>query len=594
MRAFCRLFGELDRGEGNLARIQALASHLQRVDPADAAWTLHLLLGKQRRRLITARRLRLHAQRITGLPEWLLEACHAQVGDTAETIALLLQGQRHRQQGEGPNRGDPAPGPPPQPAAIAANAPAPMASAPASTSPGSADWPLCRWLEEELPRLAGLDEEDQAAALAAHWSQLEDDEILVLNKVLTGAFRVGVGPGLVVKALALASGLEESLPQHRLMGGFTPSAAAWQALLAAPAAGTMPASRPYPFLLACPLEVERLAGWEPAAWLAEWKWDGIRAQLIRRGGETFLWSRGEELINASFPDLLAPASALAEGTVLDGEVLVWHPTQPHPRPFADLQRRLGQRRPSARLLAEAPARYVVYDLLELEGVDLRPQPLNERRRQLAALLEAQRHPLLRCSSPLPLDGWDDLERWRERARASGAEGVMLKDLAAPYGSGRRRGLWWKHKLDPLCLDAVLLYARNGRGRRANLYTDYTFGLWSEEDLDTVPGAAPAAGDPRLDRSGPRLVSFASAYSGLSDAELVEIDRWIRRHTTERFGPVRAVQPELVFELAFEGVQRSSRHRSGIAVRFPRISRWRRDKPAAEADTLASALALIPP
>jgi DNA ligase-1 len=635
MRAFCRLFGELDRGEGNLARIQALASHLQRVDPADAAWTLHLLLGKQRRRLITARRLRLHALRITGLPEWLLEACHAQVGDTAETIALLLEGQR-QQQGDGPNGSGPAAGPAAEPPGVAANAPAPRPPAPVPIAPDSADWPLWRWMEEELPRLAVLEEADQAAALAAHWSQLQENEILVLNKVLTGAFRVGVGPGLVVKALALASGLEESLLQHRLMGDFTPSAAAWQTLLAAPAAGDMPASRPYPFLLACPLDVDRLAEMEPADWLAEWKWDGIRAQLIRRGGETFLWSRGEELINASFPDLLAPASALAEGTVLDGEVLVWPPSQPHPCSFAELQRRLGQRRPSARLLAEAPASYVVYDLLELEGVDLRPLPLGERRRRLAALLEAQCHPLLRCSTPLPLARWDDLERWRERARAGGAEGVMLKDLAAPYGSGRRRGPWWKHKLDPLRLDAVLLYARNGRGRRANLYTDYTFGLWSQEDHDTAPAAAPvdaasagdtaatgsstpgssaagssaagssagpaagpspepsAPGDPGLDGSGRRLVSFASAYSGLSDAELVEIDRWIRRHTTERFGPVRAVRPELVFELAFEGVQRSSRHRSGIAVRFPRISRWRRDKLAAEADTLASALALIPP
>jgi DNA ligase-1 len=434
--------------------------------------------------------------------------------------------------------------------------------------------------------------------------------ILVLNKVLTGAFRVGVGPGLVVKALARVSGLEESLLQHRLMGDFIPSAAAWGSLLAAPSAGTLPASRPYPFQLACPLEPDRLAGWEPSAWLAEWKWDGIRAQLIRRSGEAFLWSRGEELINTSFPDLLTPAAGLPEGTVLDGEVLVWPPGESRPRSFNELQRRLGQRRPSTRLLAQAPATYVVYDLLEAEGIDLRPQSLAERRRRLWALLETLDQPQMRPSSPLCLGGWEDLERWRAQARDNGAEGVMLKELAAPYGSGRHRGPWWKHKLDPLRLDAVLLYARNGRGRRANLYTDYTFGLWVPEDPPASPGSGdpPTAGaawpdpdgsvaaqigaEPGGERTGPRLVSFASAYSGLSDAELVEIDRWIRRHTTERFGPVRAVQPALVFELAFEGVQRSNRHRSGIAVRFPRISRWRRDKPASEADTLASALALI--
>jgi DNA ligase-1 len=608
MRSFCRLFEELDRGEGNLARIQALASHLQRLDPADAAWTLHLLLGKQRRRLITARRLRLLAQEITGMPEWLIEACHAQVGDTAETIALLLVGQGRS--AEGANAIDSPP------TSAAALSPRPSPPAAANLDPAAADWPLQRWMEEELPRLAGLDGAEQAAALAAHWQALVGGEILVLNKLLTGAFRVGVGPGLVVKALALASGLEESLLQHRLMGEFRPSAAAWQALLAAPSADAVPASRPYPFQLACPLEPERLAGWTPSAWLAEWKWDGIRAQLIHRSGELFLWSRGEELINASFPDLLAPAAGLPEGTVLDGELLVWPAAEPRPSSFGELQRRLGQRRPSTRLLAQAPATYVVYDLLEAEGVDQRPQPLLERRRRLGLLLEALGQPQLRPSSPLPLADWDDLERWRARARDSGAEGVMLKDLAAPYGSGRQRGPWWKHKLDPLRLDAVLLYARNGRGRRANLYTDYTFALWTPEDQPIPPGSGGSSGDPPMAgaaepwaegsaaaaigaepegaRTGRRLVSFASAYSGLSDAELVEIDRWIRRHTTERFGPVRAVQPELVFELAFEGVQRSSRHRSGIAVRFPRISRWRRDKPATEADTLATALALIQP
>ncbi|MFM7268113.1 MAG: ATP-dependent DNA ligase, partial [Cyanobium sp.] len=400
----------------------------------------------------------------------------------------------------------------------------------------------------------------------------------VLNKLLTGAFRVGVGPGLVVKALARISGLEEHQLQHRLMGSFSPTAASFTALLAPLQGEGLPSSRPYPFLLACPLEPERLPPWQEEGWLAEWKWDGIRAQLIRRGGESFLWSRGEELINSSFPDLLPSIDRLPPGTVLDGELLVWPVEERQPQPFAQLQRRLGRRQPSAKVLAEAPACCLVYDLLEHEGVDRRALPLRERRALLEELLAGIGSPGLRLSTSLPLLGWQELESLRSAAGAAGAEGLMLKSLDGAYGSGRRRGVWWKHKLEPLRLDAVLLYARNGSGRRANLYTDYTFALWHQEEGS----------------SEPRLVSFASAYSGLSDAELITIDRWIRRHTTERFGPVRAVAPELVFELAFEGVQRSSRHKSGIAVRFPRISRWRQDKPAAEADTLATALALIPP
>ena len=324
----------------------------------------------------------------------------------------------------------------------------------------------------------------------------------------------------------------------------------------------------------------------PLDWLVEWKWDGIRGQLIRRQGESFLWSRGEDLINGSFPDLVALADRLPEGTVLDGEVIIWFLDGERPEGFQTLQRRLGRHRPSARLQAEAPAMFVAYDLLEAGGRDLRDQPLQDRRRGLETLHGelrqrngdgAEAAPLpLRLSQPLVLEHWDGLEPLRQQARAVGAEGLMLKALPSPYLAGRRRGHWWKHKIDPHRLDAVLLYAQAGSGRRANLFTDYTFGLWDRES----------------DAAEPRLVTFAKAYSGLDDAEIEELDRWIRRHTIERFGPVRSVEPQQVFELAFEGLQPSRRHRSGIAVRFPRISRWRRDKPAVEADTLARARELM--
>ena len=557
MRRFCQLFRQLDRSTGSHERVAALVAHFGSVPPEDAAWALHCLLGKQRRRLLTARRLREIALDATAMPEWLFEASRAQVGDSAETIALLLGGCAE---------------------AVAGMAPPPQGV----EARVGADLPLHRWMEWILPGLAALPEADQTVEIQRLWRALSVEEVLVMVKLLTGSFRVGVGTGLVIRALATLSGVESVELQQRLMGPFVPSAAAFNELLRPEASQERPSSRPYPFFLASPLESGRLSDLDPAQWLVEWKWDGIRGQLIRRGGAGFLWSRGEELINGSFPDLLEQADPLPDGLVLDGEVLVWPAGQERPEPFAVLQRRLGRRSPTATLLRSMPAAFVAYDLLESEGIDRRKEPLQQRRERLRELMASGVPGALRLSENLPLSDWNDLETWREKARDAGAEGVMLKLLASPYGSGRRRGSWWKHKLEPMRLDAVLLYARNGSGRRANLYTDYTFGLWVSAD-----SLGPAPGQER------RLVSFASAYSGLSDAEIQELDRWIRRHTTERFGPVRAVAPELVFELAFEGVQRSGRHRSGLAVRFPRISRWRRDKPAAEADTLAAAMALIP-
>ncbi|MFM7394004.1 MAG: ATP-dependent DNA ligase, partial [Cyanobium sp.] len=455
--------------------------------------------------------------------------------------------------------------------------------------------PLQQWMEELLPAAAALDGAEQAEAVRRLWLGLDPAELLVANKLLTGGLRVGVGQGLVLRALARLSGLEEALLQHRLMGGFRPSAEAYRSLLAPAEAGESVPSRPYPFFLASPLEPgagsDPLPG-TPEDWLAEWKFDGIRGQLIRRAGQSFLWSRGEELINASFPELIAAAAALPDGTVLDGEILVWLPEADQPAPFAQLQRRLGRKAPGRTLLAECPAAFVAYDLLEREGHDWRQRALSERRAALEALIqqlpEAASTPeagLLRLSPRLPLSHWEQLEPLRHAATAASAEGLMLKSLASAYLAGRRRGPWWKYKRAPYTLDAVLLYAQAGSGRRANLFTDYTFGLW---DRSRQPGGddAGVTGEP------PRLVTFAKAYSGLDDGEITALDRWIRSHTTERFGPVRAVEPVQVFELAFEGLQRSSRHKSGIAVRFPRIARWRRDKPAAEADTLASALALL--
>ncbi|MBM5806529.1 MAG: ATP-dependent DNA ligase [Cyanobacteria bacterium M_surface_10_m2_179] len=547
MHAFASLFQQLDGTSSTSAKLEALNAYFQSVPAADAAWALALLMGKRRKRLITGRRLREICLAVTGLPEWLFEACHAQVGDSAETVALVWQ-QR-------PDR-----------------------SATPNQAGTGLEQSLAQWMEQRLPALAALQGNEQAEAVQACWRCLPADQLLLVNKLLSGGFRVGVSTGLVTRAVARSAGLEEALVAHRLMGGFTPSAEAFAALTAAAGHGEDLSAKPYPFFLASPLELGQLEHTSPESWQLEWKWDGIRGQLIHRAGGCSLWSRGEELINEAFPELIALAELLPQGTALDGEVIVWHGDAEAPESFASLQRRLGRKAPSRSLQRDCPAAFVAYDLLEHQGTDLRQQPLQQRR---ALLEQLHQHWLqqadtassgrLRLSATQSLQRWSELNERRDQARPQRAEGLMLKALDSPYLVGRKRGHWWKHKLEPLRLDAVLLYAQAGSGKRANLYTDYSFGLWNGE------GA---------------LVTFAKAYSGLDDGEIRQLDRWIRAHTTERFGPVRAVEPLQVFELAFEGIQPSKRHKCGFAVRFPRISRWRTDKPASEADSLASARALM--
>src|SRR5713226_4700033 len=431
----------------------------------------------------------------------------------------------------------------------------------------STDKPLHYWVEERLLPLRNLDEAEQRDSLLWAWREMDDAQRFVWNKLITGEFRVGVSQSLVTRALAEASGVEPAVIAHRLMGDWQPTAEFVQQLQSKDSSDA-DLSRPYPFCLAYPLE-GRVEGLGPIEqWHVEWKWDGIRSQLIRRQGRTFLWSRGEELITDRFPEIEAVGAVLAERTAIDGEVLPWKDGAP--QPFAQLQRRIGRKLLGSKILSDAPVALLAFDLLESDGADVRGQPLEWRRGRLEEIVNRAASPSLVLSPQVSAGSWEQLAKVRAEARSRGVEGFMLKRYGSPYRVGRRRGDWWKWKIDPYSVDAVLIYAQRGSGRRASLYTDYTFGIWD----------------------GDQLVPFAKAYSGLTDEEIRQVDAFVRRNTVEKFGPVRVVKPELVFELAFEGIQRSGRHKSGIAVRFPRMARWRTDKKADDADTLDTVKALI--
>lgn len=520
MQRFSALYEALDRTTSTNAKVAALVAYFREVPAADAAWAVFFLTGRRLKRVVPSAGLRDWAQEITGLPEWLLYECYSAAGDFGELVALAL---------------DAVPPGPPEP-----------------------DLPLATWVEERIMPLQQADLATQRSQVTRWWLGLPRAQRFLLNKLLTGEFRVGVAQTLVVRALAIAAGSEATTIAARVMGDWTPSAEWFATITTTEKTGPDP-SQPYPFFLASPLEGSPEDLGDPKDWLVEWKWDGIRAQLIRRHGETWLWSRGEELITHRFPEIAAAATHLPDGTVLDGEVLAFKDGRP--MPFSALQQRIGRQRQVAQVMRAVPVVFMAYDVLERAGADVRGESLSARRASLLELLPAPG--VLRVSEEVTFDRWEDLAAVRLESRDRGVEGFIIKRRTAPYGVGRRKGAWWKWKIDPLTMDAVLIYAQPGNGRRASLLTDYTFGVWDQG----------------------QLVPVAKAYSGLSNAEIEVLDKWIRRHTLERHGPVRAVAPVQVFELGFEAIAPSTRHKSGIAVRFPRMLRWRTDKPAAEADTL---------
>ena len=572
MRAFADLYRDLDAATAIKRKQEALAAYFRAAaadakEHASAAWAVYFLAGGKPRQLAPTKLLRRLAMEEAALPEWLFDECYQNVGDLAETLSLLL----------------------------------PL---PCDTEEATLDV----WMHERLLPLRAAPEEEKYAALRAWAHKLPQPQRLVFFKVITGALRVGVSRLQVAQALAQVAGVDAKCMAQRMMGytqaGRVPTATDFAALIA-PASDAEDAelsgSQPYPFYLAHPFqkpveEMETSLG-PVADWIVEWKFDGIRAQYVQRGGHWDLWSRGEELVTESYPELAELSRFFPDGVALDGELVVMPVADGSApddlsglQPFALLQQRLGRKAVSAKMLRDLPVAFIAYDLLEKDGRDLRAAAQQQRREMLETLVtdavsRAQTIGVtlpLRLSPLLTAADWPALYDRREAARALGVEGMILKARAGAYGVGRRKGsdrdnVWWKWKLDPMSVDAVLIYAQRGHGRRSGVYSDYTFAVWSD---------AP--------QNGARvLVPFAKAYSGLTDAEMRAVDAIIKKTTVETFGPVRSVKPTLVFELGFEGIAESRRHKSGVAVRFPRMLRWRLDKPVEEADTLQSLRDLLP-
>lgn len=531
MKLFTQLFEAIDQTTKTNAKVAALAAYFRNAADEDILYAVALLIGNRPRRPVKTSELKLWAAELAGIPDWLFDESYYIAGDLAETIALLL---------------------------------------PPSTQPRELD---LHTVIEDLQKLPELSPEERKEEILAYWEAFSGSERFVFNKLITGNFRMGVSRQLVVKALAQVLETEETDVAHRLMGKWSPREETMESLFSQEAVSNRH-HQPYPFYLAYPLDVEdssepiyndrlnELLG-DIGDWVIERKLDGIRGQIIVRNGELFVWSRGEDLLTDKFPEFLPLKEILPDGTVIDGEIIPYKDGRF--LTFNEMQTRIGRKNLSRKVLTDVPLVMVCYDLLEWEGKDLRQESLSTRRKLLIGLLEQWAvGDVLLLSTDLPFSDWQEVAGFRVLARENECEGLMLKRRESTYESGRKRGSWWKWKTEPMTIDGVLIYAQSGHGRRANLFTDYTFAVWDEEG---------------------RLLPFAKAYSGLTDKEILELDNWVKRHTIEKFGPVRSVTPHWVFEIAFEGIAASPRHKSGIALRFPRILRWRRDKQASEANTI---------
>ena len=525
MKRFAQLIYEVSTTTKTNDKLAALVRYFQSADDADKLWMLALFTGRRPKRAVNSTRMKEWAAEEANLPFWLFQESYGSVGDLGETIALIL--------------------PPPT---------------------GQTDRSLTGWMDW-MQELAEGEEPERKRRILEAWQNLDVPSRFVFNKLIGGSFRIGVSKQLVINALAKTCDLEPAVVAHRISGKWTPSSTTFEALISGEGVDS-DASKPYPFYLAYPLEDEPATLGDTDEWQAEWKWDGIRGQLIKRNDEIFVWSRGEELMTEKFPEYQLLLNHLPNGVALDGEIIPGEGDRP--LPFNVLQTRIGRKNLTKKILESAPLVFIAYDLLEYEGEDFREKPMSERRAVLGKIVAEANHSVLLLSPLVTFSDWERLAAERQRARELGSEGLMLKKLDSPYRVGRKRGDWWKWKVEPLTIDCVLVAAQKGSGRRSTLYTDYTFAVWN----------------------GDQLVTLTKAYSGLTDKEFRQVDNFVKRNIVEKFGPVRTVKPELVFEIGFEGIAPSNRHKSGVALRFPRMLRWRQDKPKEEADTLENVQALL--
>lgn len=524
MKLFAHLINELDATTKTNLKVAALVRYFQKADEQDKLWTIALFTSRRPKRVVKVGQLRTWAAECAQIPLWLFEESYHIVGDLAETIALLV----------------------------------PQTS---ETELGSLTFYI-----DLIQSLKDKAENEQQQTIQAVWSSMDKTQRFIFNKILTGGFRIGVSQKFLTKALAKVLELDEAVIAHRLMGNWSPVTHSFETLLIEPSEQDE-AAKPYPFYLAYALDKSLEELGVPSDWMAERKWDGIRGQVIIRNGEMFVWSRGEELVTDKYPELEVLKNEL-DNCVLDGELLAFKDGAP--LPFHDMQKRIGRKKVSKKQLVETPVILMTYDILELEGEDLRSQNFELRRKKLEELLSNVTSPTIQLSPLVPFDDWQHLEKEQAKSRELKCEGLMLKQKNSVYQVGRKRGDWWKWKVEPLTIDAVLTYAMRGHGRRANLYTDYTFALWKDG----------------------QLVTFAKAYSGLTDKEILEVNRFVQQNIIEKFGPVVSVEPKLVFEIAFEGVALSKRHKSGVAVRFPRIKRIRYDKKIEAANSVSDIMKLV--
>lgn len=529
MQRFAHLVTRLSNTTKTNDKRDLLLEYFRAAEDGDKLWLVALFTGRRPKRLVNSTLMKLWCSEETGIPQWLFDESYHTVGDLSEAIALLLDNGKFKMQ--------------------------------------NAKGPSLAEMMAQLQSLQSASESDKRAFITQEWRELSAESCMVFNKLIMGGFRIGVSEALVVQALAAFLEKDPQAVAHLIAGSWDPYATAFADLVAADVQVT-DLSKPYPFYLAYPLEGGPAQLGAPEDWQVEWKWDGIRGQLIKRGGNLYLWSRGEELITDKFPEIQSLLDALPDGTALDGEVLAFRDGLPIS--FQYLQTRITRKSVSKKQLVEAPTVFMAYDVLEWAGEDLRPKPQSERRALLEDFVGKIHSPHLILSQLVSFNTWDSLAAQLSEARERATEGFMIKRKAAHYQAGRRRGDWWKWKVDPLSVDAVMIYAQKGSGKRSGLYTDYTFAV----------------------RDGDGLVPFAKAYSGLTDKEIGSLDRWIKANSKDAFGPVRTVVAEQVFEIGFEGISASSRHKSGVAVRFPRILKWRKDKTVAEIDTIETLRELL--